>query len=73
LLEKAQLEAACIITGLPSFSGVNSLYLEMGLEPLSARRKRRKFNLLYKMHNSQTPSYLNALLPNTVGQTIPYL
>jgi len=39
LLEKAQIEAARIITGLPSFSSINSLYLETGIEPLSARRK----------------------------------
>jgi len=72
LLETAKLEAARIITGLPFFSSVNSLYLETGVEPLSARRKRRKLLLSYKIHNSQIPPNLNSLLPNTVGQTTPY-
>ena len=72
LLEKAQLEAARIITGLPSFSSRNSLYFESGLEPLHSRRKRRKLNLLYKMHNGQTPQYLTSLLPETVGDRVNY-
>jgi len=72
LLEKAELEATRIITGFTSFFSVNSLYLDMGLEPLSAGRKGKKLHLLYKMHNNQTPSCLNSLLPNTVGQATPY-
>ena len=72
LLEKAQREAARIITGLPSYASNNSLYFETGLEPLSDRRKRRKLQLLYKMKNHLTPDFLNSILPQQVGQHIPY-
>ena len=41
-LEKAQREAIRIILGLPSYTPVNSLYFESGLETLSSRRKRKK-------------------------------
>ena len=72
LLEKAQREAARIITGLPSYASSNSLYFETGLETLSNRRKRRKLQLLYKMKNGLAPDYLEVILPQTVGQNTPY-
>ncbi|PJE78013.1 hypothetical protein CI610_03058 [invertebrate metagenome] len=44
-LEKLQLEAARVITGLPSYTSIQSLYSESGLEPLAIRRSRRKLQL----------------------------
>lgn len=72
-LEKAQREAARIITGLPSYASNFSLYYETGLETLAARRKIRKLQLLYKMHTNQTPDYLSSLLTSTVQEQVPYL
>ena len=72
-LEKIQLEAARIITGLPLYVKVDALYMETGLEKLSVRRKRRKLQLLYKMHNHLTPDYLTSLLPPTVGENNRYV
>ena len=72
LLEKAQREASRIITGLPSYARIEDLLFETGLETLSNRRKRRKIQLLYKMHNKLTPEYLNNLLPSTVADNTRY-
>lgn len=41
-LEKVQLEAVRIITGLPVFASKDALYFETGWEPLSERKKRKK-------------------------------
>ncbi|OWF47171.1 RNA-directed DNA polymerase from transposon BS [Mizuhopecten yessoensis] len=71
-LEKAQREAARIITGLPSYASIYSLNFETGLETLSARRKRRKLQLLFKMHVNQTPDYFSSLLSSTVQDLVRY-
>ena len=47
-IEHIQHEAARTITGLPTFSSLESLYFETGWEPLHSRRRRRTLNLLYK-------------------------
>ena len=62
-LEKIQLEAARIVTGLPIFTKTDSLYLETGREPLYNRRHRRKFQLFYKIYNCLAPQYLHDLIP----------
>ena len=41
-LEQVQLNAARIVTTLPIFASLNSLYFEMGWETLSGRRKNKK-------------------------------
>ena len=46
-LEKVQLEAARIVTGLLSFASINSIYIETGWEKLKARREVRKLVLFY--------------------------
>jgi hypothetical protein len=38
-LEKVQLEAARIVTGLPWFASINSIYIETGWEKLKTRRE----------------------------------
>jgi len=57
-LEKVQLQAARIITGLPIYASRISLYTETGLEPLIDRRKKCKLKILYKVNNQQTPDYI---------------
>ena len=67
-----QLNAARIITGLPVFSSLRSLYLETGWETLAERRKTKKLILMYKIITNETPSYLNDLLPSLVNDVSNY-
>ena len=63
-IEQIQHEADRIITGLPKFSSLESLYFETGWEPLHSRRRRRKLNMFYKIRNNNAPSYFcDCLLP----------
>ena len=71
-LEQVQLNAACIVTGLPVFSSLISLYLEICWETLAERRKTRKLILMYKIIKNETPSYLNGLLPSLVNDVSNY-
>lgn len=71
-LEKLQLEAARIITGLPTFTSSDHLYRESGLEPLSIRRQRRKLQLFYNIQSGNAPNYLKNLLPPTIQSTTNY-
>ena len=48
-IEKVQLHAARIITGLPIFASLNSLYFGTGWEKLDERRKSKKLALMYKI------------------------
>ena len=68
-LEKVQLEAARIVTGLPLYASRNALYFETGWEPLVERRKRRKLNLFYKIHNDLAPTFLNDIVSPLRRQT----
>ena len=72
-LEQGQLNAARIVTGLPVFASLNSLYFETGWETLATRRSNRKLNLMYRIVNCDTPVYLNELLPNRVGHSTSYM
>lgn len=71
-LEQVQLNAARIVTGLPIFSSLNSLYFETGWETLSERRTNKKLSLMYKIVNNNAPSYLQELLPSTVNEQSNY-
>ena len=64
-LEKVQLYAARITTGLPIISSRESLYLETGWEPLSERRRVAKLNTMYTVHNNLVPDYLKHIFPST--------
>jgi hypothetical protein len=65
-LEQIQHEAARIVTGLPKFASIESLYFETGWEPLHSRRNSRKLNLFCKIRNNDSPLYLyDCLLPFT--------
>lgn len=71
-LEQVQLNAARIVTGLPIFASLRSLYYETGWDTLAERRKRRKLTLMYKIVNGNVPSYLTDLLPNRVNEANNY-
>jgi hypothetical protein len=59
-IEKIQQEAARIVTGLPKFANIESLYFE----PLHSHRHGRKLNLFDKIRNNDSPLYVyDCLLP----------
>jgi hypothetical protein len=67
-LEKVQLEAARIVTGLPSFASIHSIYIETGWEKLKTRREVTivvwsKLNV--KLHS--TPLALKIIISVLVG------
>ena len=61
-----------IVTGLPSFASIHSIYIETGWEKLKTRREVRKLVLFYKIVNGQVPDYLTELVPPTVADTNNY-
>ena len=71
-LEKVQLEAARLITGLPRFAKTEALYLESGLMSLQERRKIRKLCLFYKIKNGLALDFLQMFLPPTVSERTDY-
>ena len=71
-LEKIQLEAARIVTGLTRSVSLEKLYKEIGWLKLSERRKYQKLVTTYKIMSGLAPSYLNEIFPNTVNRTNPY-
>ena len=71
-LEKLQLQAARIVTGLPSYASRDSLYMETGWEKLIDRRNKRVLSLMYKIVNNCAPSYLIDILPPKVSETTIY-
>ena len=71
-LEHIQLTAARIVTGLPVFASVNSLYLETGWESSAESRKNKKLSLMYKTVNNGAPLYLSDLLPRRVEAASNY-
>lgn len=71
-LEKVQLYAARIVTGLPIIASKTSLYFETGWETLSARRMASKLTTMYKVHNKCVPEYLSQIIPNTRSKDSAY-
>jgi hypothetical protein len=69
LIEKLQLEAARIVTGLPAYASRDSLYLETGWEKRIDRRNRRCVCLMYNIVNNSAPSYLTDILPPTISES----
>ena len=62
LLEKIQIEATRIITGLRINSSKSHLYSELGWEPLQARRDKHQLTLFYKIINGIAPQYMSDLI-----------
>lgn len=71
-LERLQLEAARIVTGLPVFANSNFIFRELGWETLQERRTRRKLQLFYNIQNNNAPGYLSNLIPPTIQSTTVY-
>lgn len=71
-LEKIQLEAARIVTGLTSYASLACIYTETGWEKLSTRREVKKLCLFYKITTGETPEYLYDLIPPTVEEISNY-
>ena len=65
-LEKLQLEAGRIVTGLPIFASRESIYYETGWELLEDRRRFKRLNMFYSIHNQQCPQYLSDLMPHLI-------
>ena len=71
-MERLQLEAAGIITGLPIFTNTEYLYRETGWERLEERRTKRNLQLFYDIQNGSTQPYLLDLIPPTIQSTTIY-
>ncbi|KAK3084597.1 hypothetical protein FSP39_016077 [Pinctada imbricata] len=70
--EKFQLEAARIVTGLPSYASRYALYFETGWGTLKSRREKRKLNLMYEIQHNIAPDYLRELVPPLVRENNDY-
>jgi hypothetical protein len=57
-LEKLQLDAARIVTGLTIFTKTDTLHSETGWITLCSRRHNRKRQLFYSIKNGHAPKYL---------------
>jgi hypothetical protein len=68
-LEKLQLDAARIITGLPIFTKSEYSYAETGWETLSEQRYRRKLQLFFNIKCGMASEYLRHLVPPTIPST----
>ena len=71
-LERLQLEAARIVTGLPIFTSTELLYEETGWETLEIRRDRRKLHMMYNIEHKNAPSYLCDLIPPKIQSLTNY-
>ena len=71
LLEKFQLEMARIVTGARKGTSHDLLYNEVSWSTLEERRSWNKLINFGKIVNHETPQYLQALLPNKVGDSRP--
>jgi hypothetical protein len=71
-LEKLQLEAARIVTGLTCYTSLDSIYREAGWEKLSTRWEVKKLCMFYKLNVGNSPEFLSDLIPPSVGETNNY-
>jgi hypothetical protein len=71
-LEKLQLEAARIVTGLTCYTRFDSLYSETGCGKLSTRREVKIICMFYKLNVGNSPEFLCDLIPPSVGETDNY-
>ena len=71
-LDKIQNEAAKIATGTTKLVSLNSLYKEIGWEPLEERRQKYKLTLFYKMIHQRTPLNMSSLIPQSVSNISRY-
>ena len=62
ILERVQYHACLAITGAIQGPNSDSIYAELGLESLSARRWYRELLFFYKIVHSLSPAYLTAYI-----------
>ena len=70
-IEKVQNEAVRIVTGCSKLVSLTDLNKESGWETLSERKYKHKL-IFFLMVNRLSPSYLNSLVPDTIGSTSSY-
>ena len=71
-LEKLQLEAARVVTGLTRSAATHCLLKEIGWISLENRRKIQKLVTMYKAKTGNLPDYLNVLIPDLVSENSQY-
>ena len=71
-LEKIQIEAGRIVTGLTRSASLYNLYHELGWLTLSERRKYQNLVLAYKITHNMVLQYLSSLFPPNVGNSVGY-
>ena len=71
-LESTQRRAALMITSAYKCTKNDNLLNELGLSPLSERRKYFKLVLFFKMKTQRTPEYLSNLCPPEVADKMTY-
>ena len=71
-LDQLQVEALRIVTGCTARSNIANLYKESNWEGLEKRRENHILKMIYRIVNNQAPSYLKNILPNKVGDVVPY-
>ena len=69
-LEKIQIEAGRIVTGLTRSTSLYNLFQELGWLSLSEKRKYQKFVLAYKITHNMVPEYLTSLFSQNVGNLV---
>jgi hypothetical protein len=71
-LEKIQIEAARIVTGLSIYASIDSIYKKTGWETLSKRRevKINCYFYFYKIVNKEAPDYLYEFVPPVVAANV---
>ena len=71
MLENFQLDIARTVTGARKGTSHEKLYMETNWPTLKERRNAIKLKNFMKIINNDTPNYLTALLPDTLGVTRP--
>ena len=71
-LQKVQIEAARIVSGVTRSITLSNLYKEISWLTLDDRRKYQKLILIYKIINGLAPQYLNNIFPLPVNSRTDY-
>ena len=69
-LEKIQLDAARIVTGLPIYTKKEYIYSELNWPLLRKRRENRKLQLFYNIINNKAPTFLKEFIPDTRANSL---
>ena len=72
LLDAVHIEAARIASGGTKLCSVDTLFQELGWEPLQIRRNKHKLVTFYKILHGLTPTYLLGIIPPHINETFDY-